>query len=167
MFRQQRPPLKLYAFLGTPQDGRIAPEGLPPGHWLRGLHAGAPDPQNVAERFGFLLMGAGQRSKRLNQLLGLIMGRQLYRRRHHVIRRLSQIAVVRLELNDGRVFEYFLGEPKGMPGNPMSDGALDEKFRACAGGAGFSSARIERILETFWSIELHDNVSRLFSEAGN
>ena len=79
-------------------------------------------------------------------------------------RRYPECAVVRLELNDGRTFEDFLGEPTGMPGNPMSDEALEEKFRACAGNAGFPSKKIERILETFWNIELYDDVSRLFDE---
>ncbi|MCH7942119.1 MAG: MmgE/PrpD family protein [Proteobacteria bacterium] len=81
-------------------------------------------------------------------------------------RRYPECAVVRLELNDGRVFEDFLGEPEGMPGNPMSDEALEDKFRACAGSAGLSSASIEKILETFWTIESYDDVSRLFDESG-
>ena len=79
-------------------------------------------------------------------------------------RRYPECAVVRLELNDGRTFEDFLGEPTGMPGNPMSDEALEEKFRTCAGSAGLPSKKIERILETFWNIELYDDVSRLFDE---
>ena len=74
--------------------------------------------------------------------------------------RYPECAVVRLELNDGRTFEDFLGEPTGMPGNPMSDEALEEKFRTCAGSAGLPSKKIERILEAFWNIELYDDVSR-------
>lgn len=80
--------------------------------------------------------------------------------------RYPEYAVVRLELNDGRVFEDFLGEPKGMPGNPMSDESLEEKFRNCAGSAGLSSARIESLVETFWNIEINDNVSRMFDDSG-
>ena len=81
-------------------------------------------------------------------------------------RRYPECAVVRLELHDGRVFEDFLGEPKGMPGNPMSDEALADKFRACAANAGLSSKNIEKNLESFWNIELYGNVSRLFDETG-
>ena len=80
--------------------------------------------------------------------------------------RYPECAVVRLELNDGRTFEDFLGEPTGMPGNPMSDETLEEKFRACAGSVGLPSKEIERILATFWNIELYDDVSRLFGETG-
>ena len=84
----------------------------------------------------------------------------------HLALRYPECAVVRLELNNGRVFEDFLGEPTGMPGNPLSDEALMEKFRACAGGAGLSSSRIESLVETFWNIEINDNVSRLFDDTG-
>ncbi len=75
-----------------------------------------------------------------------------------------ECARVTISMLGGDVFTGFLGEPTGMPGNPMSDEALEEKFRTCAGSTGLPSKKIERILETIWNIELYDDVSRLFDE---
>jgi 2-methylcitrate dehydratase PrpD len=61
-------------------------------------------------------------------------------------------ARVTLHLKDGRTFERYNGAATGMPQKPMSDGALDAKFLACA-GAALDPAAAERLLQSLRALD--------------
>lgn len=64
-----------------------------------------------------------------------------------------------VEAHDGRVLEKWADEAyRGSPGNPMSDRALEDKFRDCAAGL-LSEARVAKLLETAWHLDALPDVS--------
>lgn len=62
-------------------------------------------------------------------------------------------ARVTLHLNDGNEVSDYLGEPMGMPGNPMSDERLHEKFLRCAAIGGLDQSRAKALLRHLDGIE--------------
>jgi 2-methylcitrate dehydratase PrpD len=70
-------------------------------------------------------------------------------------------AYVTLELADGRRLRDFLPRPTGMPGNPISDQALEDKFRDCFRYGGFSQERARRVADRLWRLETLDDLSSL------
>jgi 2-methylcitrate dehydratase PrpD len=55
-------------------------------------------------------------------------------------------ARVTLVTEDGKEYSGYLGEPLGMPGNPIGDAALYEKFRRCATWGGLSPGQCDALL---------------------
>ncbi len=62
-------------------------------------------------------------------------------------------ARVTLVTKDGAEFSGYLGEPMGMPGNPMSDADLHEKFLRCAAIGGLARAKADALLRHLVGIE--------------
>ncbi len=62
-------------------------------------------------------------------------------------------ARVTLVTKDGTEFSGYLGEPMGMPGNPMSDADLHEKFLRCAAIGGLARAKADALLRHLVGIE--------------
>lgn len=56
-------------------------------------------------------------------------------------------ARVTLVTKDGAEISGYLGEPMGMPGNPMSDADLHEKFLRCAAAGGLAPAKADALLK--------------------
>jgi hypothetical protein len=48
-----------------------------------------------------------------------------------------------------------------MPGNPISDQALEDKFRDCFRYGGFSQERARRVADRLWRLETLDDLSSL------
>jgi len=61
----------------------------------------------------------------------------------------------------GRRVRDFLPRPRGMPGNPVSDEALEDKFRGCFRYGGFSEERARRVAKRLWRLETMDDLSGL------
>ena len=55
----------------------------------------------------------------------------------------------------------FLPRPRGMPGNPVSDEALEDKFRDCFRYGGVSGERARRVAQRLWRLETIDDLSAL------
>jgi 2-methylcitrate dehydratase PrpD len=73
----------------------------------------------------------------------------------------SRVTVV---TRDGREFSDYLGQPTGMPGNPMPDDILYAKFLRCAAAGGMRESDGRRLLERLIDIENISSVSaRLFT----
>ncbi len=70
-------------------------------------------------------------------------------------------ARVTIETTGGRSFTDILEEPTGMPGAPLSDEQLADKYRACCAFGGFDDVRAEELLAAVWSIETCGNVRDL------
>lgn len=70
-------------------------------------------------------------------------------------------AYVTLDLADGRRVRDFLPRPTGMPGNPISDDALEDKFRSCFRYGGISEERTRRVAKRLWRLETIDDLSGL------
>jgi 2-methylcitrate dehydratase PrpD len=62
-------------------------------------------------------------------------------------------ARVTLLTTDGTEVSGYLAEPMGMPGNPMSDADLHEKFRRCAAAGGLAPPKAEALLKHLVGIE--------------
>lgn len=62
-------------------------------------------------------------------------------------------ARVALLLDDGRELRGYLGQPTGMPENPMSDERLDRKFIRCAVAGGFDAAAAGALLAHLRNID--------------
>lgn len=60
-----------------------------------------------------------------------------------------------IELEDGRTFDAYVRHPSGHPANPLSDDALEAKFRMCLAYAEVppSAAAVDHLLATLWRIE--------------
>lgn len=78
-----------------------------------------------------------------------------------VAERCPEGAYVTLELADGRRLRDFLPRPTGMPGNPVSDQALEDKFRSCFRYGRFSEERARRVAKRLWRLETMDDLSGL------
>ena len=62
-------------------------------------------------------------------------------------------ARVTLQMFDGNDITGYLGEPMGMPGNPMSDEALHEKFLLCVATGGLDQLEATALLRHLDRIE--------------
>lgn len=62
-------------------------------------------------------------------------------------------ARVSLHTNDGKEITDYLGEPMGMPGNPMSDEWLHGKFLRCAATGGLDQSKAKALLQHLDGIE--------------
>ncbi len=60
-------------------------------------------------------------------------------------------ARITIRLHDGTVFETFVEHAVGSQARPMSDAALEAKFRGLAGGV-LSNAETDRLIEQCWNI---------------
>jgi 2-methylcitrate dehydratase PrpD len=78
-----------------------------------------------------------------------------------VSQRCPEGAYVTLELADGRRLRDFLPQPRGMPENPISDEALEDKFRNCFRYGGISEKRARRVAKRLWRLETIDDLSSL------
>ncbi len=78
-----------------------------------------------------------------------------------VAERCPEGAYVTLDLADGRRVRDFLPRPRGMPGNPVSDEALEDKFCGCFRYGGFSEERARRVAKRLWRLETMDDLSGL------
>lgn len=72
-------------------------------------------------------------------------------------------ARVEIETSDGLTVSGVLEEPTGMPGNPLSDAQLGEKFLACCAFAGCDAGWADTLLETLWAVEDHSALADLFA----
>jgi 2-methylcitrate dehydratase PrpD len=54
---------------------------------------------------------------------------------------------------DGRQFQDYLGQPTGMPGNPLADERLHGKFLRCAASGGIDARRARRLLLHLTTLE--------------
>jgi len=70
-------------------------------------------------------------------------------------------AGVRLVTIDGREFEEFLERPTGMPGNPVSDAALQAKCNASLVHAGYSEPEAQLLSDRLWQLESITDLSLL------
>jgi 2-methylcitrate dehydratase PrpD len=70
-------------------------------------------------------------------------------------------AYIVLDLADGRQLRDFLPRPRGMPGNPVSDEALEDKFRDCFRYGGVSEERARRVAQRLWRLETINDLSAL------
>ncbi|PQP00469.1 2-methylcitrate dehydratase [Pseudomonas frederiksbergensis] len=68
--------------------------------------------------------------------------------------------VVSLRTVDGRQARLCVEVPLGAPGNPLSDGALEEKFFSLA-GRGMPRQRAEQLLAQLWRLEELESVRSL------
>ena len=64
-----------------------------------------------------------------------------------------ECARVTLLTDDGRKLTEYLGEPKGMPGNPMSDDQLHDKFMRCTAAGGLTHGEGVTLLKHLTAIE--------------
>jgi 2-methylcitrate dehydratase len=71
-----------------------------------------------------------------------------------------QRVIVNISTTDGRSFSKQLDYPKGDPRNPLSDGEIEEKFRALADGV-LSERGQKRLIDAIWSLEECASVSKL------
>ncbi len=78
-----------------------------------------------------------------------------------VAQRCPEGAYVVFDLADGRRLRDFLPRPTGMPGNPVSDEALEDKFRDCFRYGGISEERARRVAKRLWWLETIDDLSGL------
>ena len=62
-------------------------------------------------------------------------------------------ARVTIVTRDGQRFSDYLGQPTGMPGNPMSADALRGKFLRCCAAGGLAPDATERLYRHIGSIE--------------
>ncbi len=72
-------------------------------------------------------------------------------------------ARVCLHTCDGRQFEDFLAEPKGMPGNALSDDEIAAKFHDCAAFGGVSREKSDGLINLLWHLEQQDSVTSLLA----
>ncbi len=78
-----------------------------------------------------------------------------------VRQRCPEGAYVSIDLADGRRLHDFLPRPTGMPGNPISDEALEEKFCDCFRYGGILEDRARRVAKKLWRLETVDDLSSL------
>ena len=64
-----------------------------------------------------------------------------------------ECARVTATMSDGKTFTRFVGAATGMPGNPLTTDALVDKLRACTAHAGWSDARIDKVLKNLENID--------------
>lgn len=62
-------------------------------------------------------------------------------------------ARVTIRLNDGRELSDYLGVPKGMPANPLSDAELRDKFLACCDAGGLARPEAKALHRHLRAIE--------------
>jgi 2-methylcitrate dehydratase PrpD len=78
-----------------------------------------------------------------------------------LLTRCPEAAGVRLTTIDGREIEGFLGRPTGMPGNPVSDTALQGKCCRCLVYGGFTPEQATRLADAIWQLENVENCRQL------
>jgi len=78
-----------------------------------------------------------------------------------VPQRCPEGAYVSIDLVDGRRLHDFLPRPTGMPGNPITDEALEEKFLDCFRYGGIIEDRARRVAKKLWRLETVDDLSGL------
>lgn len=74
-------------------------------------------------------------------------------------------ARVTIRTRDGREVSDYLGQPSGMPGNPLSEADLHRKFRRCAAIGGLDEAAAARLLERLAGLEGAVSLADLFPVA--
>ena len=62
-------------------------------------------------------------------------------------------SILDIHLKDGRTVSGRADFGKGSPANPMSHDEVAEKFRGCAGQAGWPAAKVEGIIDTVHRLE--------------
>jgi 2-methylcitrate dehydratase len=67
---------------------------------------------------------------------------------------------ITVALDDGRLLERQVDDPKGHPRNPMTTQEIEQKFRRLTKGK-LRGSRVERILDFVWTLEKQDDVSPL------
>jgi 2-methylcitrate dehydratase PrpD len=70
-------------------------------------------------------------------------------------------AKVTLMTTKGESFSLFLPRPTGMPGNPVTDAGLEEKYHACLAFAGLSSEAAEMSAKLIWDLEKEKSLDEL------
>ncbi len=75
-----------------------------------------------------------------------------------VLQRCPEGAGVTLRTHDGREVGDFLDRPTGMPGNPVTDAALENKFLQCCRHGGLSPERACRIATRIWQLQELDQL---------
>jgi len=58
-------------------------------------------------------------------------------------------------------FDDFLDRPTGMPGNPVTDEVLEDKFRYCCRHGGVPAKRARRVAQRIWGLETIDDLNGL------
>jgi 2-methylcitrate dehydratase PrpD len=74
-------------------------------------------------------------------------------------------ARVRIETIRGETLEDYLGQPSGMPANPLSAARLEQKFLDCARAGGLREARAAQLLEHLLTLERATDASAPFRAA--
>ncbi len=67
---------------------------------------------------------------------------------------------LKISLNDGRTLENHVEHAVGSPSNPMSDEALQKKYRELAGEA-LPETQVEELLHAVWTLDEAPDVSRV------
>lgn len=67
---------------------------------------------------------------------------------------------LRLRLRDGSEFTTIVPEPPGTPANPLSDDALLEKFRSCA-GYGLAASDVDELADAIMHVEDAGSITRI------
>lgn len=73
-----------------------------------------------------------------------------------------QRVIVKITTTDGREFSKQLDHPKGDPRNPLSDGEIEEKFRALADGV-LSDRAQNKLIHAIWNLEKIASVTKLMA----
>lgn len=74
-------------------------------------------------------------------------------------------AVVTIHMKDGRAHTRQIAAAQGSRTNPLSDGALEEKMRTLAAGAGFAGD-VERLIGAIWSLDSLEDAGAVARLAG-
>lgn len=64
----------------------------------------------------------------------------------------QRAAELRLETNDGAVYQELVTFPKGEPENPLTDSELENKFASLAGYGGRSDEQVHLLREEVWQL---------------
>lgn len=70
-------------------------------------------------------------------------------------------AKVTLTTAGGEKLSLFLPRPTGMPGNPISDGDLEEKYRTCLAFAGLTPQAAVKSARLIWNLEKQASIEEL------
>ncbi|MBZ0215913.1 MAG: MmgE/PrpD family protein, partial [Fimbriimonadaceae bacterium] len=76
-----------------------------------------------------------------------------------------ECARVTIWTRDGRMASGYLGEPSGMPGNPLSDSRLHHKFLRCAAIGGVNEIAASALLERLNALEKSPSIADVFAPA--
>lgn len=72
-----------------------------------------------------------------------------------------ECARVTVTVEGGASYTHFIGAPKGMPDNLLSDQELSKKFRTCLAFANWPETQVESALDMLWKLDTLQSLSEL------